>query len=540
MGILDIKKDDLTRLSSDQLAELIFRLAQADVVSRGYSPACVDKLGHNNAPDGGIDIRVKVETSKFDKGFLVKPNTILQSKKSKMPKNKILKEMRSKNDKLRPAISNLAENGGSYIIVSLEDPACLKGHINAMKEAVSDDQNKDNIDLQFFGLSKLHQWLDKHLSVVFWLKSELGQDCSGWYPYGLWSNPYEGDDDSFISAPGISVQLLGGQGWEMSIEDAFEPMCKIIRSSYKITRIIGLSGVGKTRIVQAIFDKTLNENAIDRKKAIYTDIDTKPVFSAHNMLDRLIAEDRKAIMIVDNCPPDFHSSLASKVSTSNSKISLITIDYDIKDDLPDMTEVIKIKIDKTKIAEKLLLRRFSYIEKDKIKRIVELAGGNIKVSLAIANRSQQDEIRLELSDENLLDRILLQRNKYNDDLREQSKVLSLVYSFSDDDSELKILGSICGYTEDSLRRTIKKLKTHGVIQDRSNYQTIFPDAIANRLAALEIKTHRIEILYNIFKESDNDRLSKSFASRLKIMRGNGLIKDHDIINIPEELRLLLE
>lgn len=48
-------------------------------------------------------------------------------------------------------------------------------------------------------------------------------------------------------------------------------------------------------------------------------------------------------MILDNCPSELHSLLASKVSTSGNKVSLVTIEYDIRDDKPQTTEVIHIE-----------------------------------------------------------------------------------------------------------------------------------------------------------------------------------------------------
>ncbi|MFM5439033.1 hypothetical protein ACET9K_06115 [Aeromonas enteropelogenes] len=56
MAIFDIEKDDLLRLSDTQLEELIARLAEAEIVAHGHSPAYVHWSGSINAPDGGIDV----------------------------------------------------------------------------------------------------------------------------------------------------------------------------------------------------------------------------------------------------------------------------------------------------------------------------------------------------------------------------------------------------------------------------------------------------------------------------------------------------
>ena len=51
MAIFDIEKDELLRLSDNQLEELIARLAEAEVAFHGHSPAYVSWSGSINAPD---------------------------------------------------------------------------------------------------------------------------------------------------------------------------------------------------------------------------------------------------------------------------------------------------------------------------------------------------------------------------------------------------------------------------------------------------------------------------------------------------------
>ncbi|WP_311396257.1 hypothetical protein, partial [Escherichia coli] len=89
-----------------------------------------------------------------------------------------------------------------------------------------------------------------------------------------------------------------GQGQKLSIEDAINPMRELIRSTKKAIRITGLSGVGKTRIVQALFDESVGSDPLDRTSVIYVDTGADPAPSATAMLERLIVEDRRAIMIL--------------------------------------------------------------------------------------------------------------------------------------------------------------------------------------------------------------------------------------------------
>ncbi|HDR2754261.1 TPA: hypothetical protein QCJ76_002869 [Enterobacter asburiae] len=529
MAIFDIEKDELLRLSDAQLEELIARLAEAEVAIHGHSPACVNWSGSITAPDGGIDIHVQVPVDQLKPGFLVRPDTVFQAKKHKMPKATIEKEMGT-GKALSPIISEQARKQGSYIIVSLGDDCSPSGkadRLKAMRDAAKDDPNKSNLHLDFYDRSKLIQWLRQHPSVMLWVKGKLGQGYSGWQPYGVWSNTPQGVTDTLISAPGVTITLPSGKGQKLKIDEAISPMRELIRSTKKAVRITGLSGVGKTRIVQALFDETVGTDALDRTVAIYVDTGSEPVPSATAMLDKLIAEDRRAIMILDNCPSELHASLASKVSAAGKEVSLITIEYDIRDDKPQTTEVVHIETNGPEVAEQLLIRRFPSIGQNNARRIAEFADGNARVALAIAERVEEGESLALLSDAQLFNRLFEQRNHPDGHLREQAEILSLVYSFSVSSpdaatDELEILGVLSGYSKIQLFKAATKLMERHVVQKRSHWRAILPHAIANKLAASALNSIPVDQLRATFEAPERQRLLMSFAHRL------GLLHSHDV------------
>lgn len=529
MAIFGIEKDELLRLSDTQLEELIARLAEAEVAMHGHSPACVNWSGSITAPDGGIDIHVQIPVDQLKAGFLVRPNTVFQAKKHKMPKAAIEKEMGS-GKALSPIISEQARKQGSYIIVSLGDDCSPSGkseRLKAMREAVKDDLNKSNLHLDFYDRSKLIQWLRQHPSVMLWAKGKLGQGYSGWQPYGAWSNPPQGVTDTLISAPGVTITLPSGKGQKLKIDEAINPMRNLIRSTNKAVRITGLSGVGKTRIVQALFDESIGTDALDRTVAMYVDTGCELVPSATAMLDKLIAEGRRAIMILDNCPSELHASLASKVSAAGREVSLLTIEYDIRDDKPQTTEVIHIETDGPEVAEQLLIRRFPSIGQNNACRIAEFSDGNARVALAIAERGEEGENLALLSDTQLFNRLFEQRNNPDSNLREQAETLSLVYSFSvlstdASTDELEILGELFGYSKNQLFKAVTKLMERHVVQKRSHWRAILPQAIANKLAVSALNSIPVDQLRTTFETSGRQRLLMSFAHRL------GLLHDHAV------------
>lgn len=434
MPIFEVQKDELRNLSDSQLEELVAKLAEAELASNHYSPACVFWSDSIDVPDGGIDVSVDVPVEKLETDFLTRPKTIFQAKKKSMPVNEIRKEM-CPSGHLRSVLSKQAEIRGSYIIVSLSDDCTninmRDDRLKAMRAAMDGDPNKDNIHLDFFDRPKLVQWLRQHPAVVLWVQEILGRRLIGWRAYGRWSNPPFDADDTLIRAPGVSITLPTGKGDKLMIEEAIKQMRELVRSTKKPIRVIGLSGVGKTRIVQSLFDERIGDDALDRTVAIYADAGAAYSPSAVEMLDRLSRENRRAIMVLDNCSSALHATLASEVASTDSQITLITVEYDIRNDEPQSTEVVRIEADGAALAEELLLQRYPKIGSDNAKRISEFAYGNAKVSLVVAERvNNRGESLARLSDASLFDRLFEQKHQPDHDLRSHAQLLALVYSFS--------------------------------------------------------------------------------------------------------------
>src|SRR5882762_8686935 len=115
--MFEITADDIALLNDEDLRSLVGRLCESEMRRRGISPSCVTWGGNQNAGDGGVDVRVALPPHVETEGFIPRPNTGFQVKAEDTPPSRILSEMRP-HGMLRPAIRELVDNSGSYIIVS--------------------------------------------------------------------------------------------------------------------------------------------------------------------------------------------------------------------------------------------------------------------------------------------------------------------------------------------------------------------------------------------------------------------------------------
>jgi hypothetical protein len=112
--MLEISSDDIARLSDEDLRSLVGQLCEAELRAQGLPPSGATWSGDQNAPDGGIDVRVATERTVG--GFLPRANTGFQVKKTDFTPGLIGPEMRPSGE-LRPSIATLIQLGGAYIIV---------------------------------------------------------------------------------------------------------------------------------------------------------------------------------------------------------------------------------------------------------------------------------------------------------------------------------------------------------------------------------------------------------------------------------------
>lgn len=79
-AMFDITPDDISKLNDTDLRELVGRLCEAELVSRGLSAAAVTWGGTQTAKDGGLDVRVTLPPGADVKGFVLRPSTGFQVK----------------------------------------------------------------------------------------------------------------------------------------------------------------------------------------------------------------------------------------------------------------------------------------------------------------------------------------------------------------------------------------------------------------------------------------------------------------------------
>ncbi|MBK0127430.1 hypothetical protein IAE30_27170 [Pantoea sp. S61] len=326
---------------------------------------------------------------------------------------------------------------------------------------------------------------------TLWLRENTGKHYSGWSGYGNWTGPnneagYIVDEKVKFSvsskAPG---EIIGA----LKIIDSVRNRLRVAGASI---RLVGLSGVGKTRFAQALFEPDTGLAPLPQESVFYTDTARNPDPVPAALLEKLVSSGFRAVLIVDNCGSDLHKTLTEQLEKDTGFVSLLTIEYDIREDIPENTDVIIMDAGSDELIKELIKTNYKHIGLNNIHKIADFSGGNARVAIALASAIGRDDDISRLKNRELFHRLFNQRHAAEEGIQRSAEALSLIYSFQleaekGNSEELDCLSRLSGIKYDDLLRSARELKRRGLAQTRGIWMAVLPHPIANGLAQLALE-----------------------------------------------------
>jgi hypothetical protein len=534
MGPFEITKEMVADLSDESLRELLRHLLETEAKAKGIAATGIAVGGNQTAGDGGVDASIAWTGEPKPRAWLPRRTNLFQSKAETMGPAKISKEMR-RNGEPRPIFAKLAKKRGSYIIFSTDDPSAsaYDARITAMRKAIADVPNGDRIALDFYGADRIARWANEHIGIAAWLLEKLGRPRGGWEPHGNWSRAAEPGGPYVLD--GTSRAKVGGA--YLPVGEAVSRIRAHLAVPGNAVRLIGLSGMGKTRLAEALFDERLHGGSeLPRSSAIYADAGLQPAVSPALLAEQLASSRTEAIIVVDNCAQRLHGQLAQIVKRDTSRASLLTIDYDV--DGEGTACLLVTLVDNSEgVLVDLLKQQYPRLSQAERNHLAKFCGGNARIALKIAEASGPGVDLSKLNDSELLDRLFqIERKGADDDARLCAAVASLVYAFyvkdhGDHAAEYPTLAGIAETTPDRFHRAVARFLDWGIVQMRGPQRAVMPEPLANMLAAPFIRQSDPATLIARFSAGPR-RLFASFARRIGQL--------HDVPEAVEIARLLLD
>lgn len=349
--------------------------------------------------------------------------------------------------------------------------------------------------------------------------------------------------------------LLAWEDWELQINTSqryykneiinniVEKIKGGVDDPTKSIRLLGLSGLGKTRILFEAFRASSSPDSINlNSRILYINYSCYSTADYQVIFTRLIREKENRIVIIDNCPSIIHRQLLHFIRHENNTSSLITIDSNPEeieqDKINGVNYIIIKKEDLSSIVDQILKDDFSGLEKDKVEKIKEFSQGIPLMAVLIAESLKNGEKFIgKLDDKELLDNLLGEKGKdirfrtilkscsifnyfgIEGDLKTQLEFIAKdKYITSLDGDDIVLINDFHEACNHFLKREIfeKKGRLIGLRP--------FPLAISLAQEWLESCTsdRLLNVIANIAKLTDPDRksLSEAFAEQMKYLNYN--------------------
>ncbi|QQP97960.1 hypothetical protein [Lysobacter enzymogenes] len=512
----------IAQLNDEQARELLARLCRAELANLGLE-AAVTWSGDQRAADGGVDVRVEAMPVRELPLPLGRSVAVVQVKAENFGPKKIWKEMVIKGA-LRPAIAELAQHGGIYLIASTRDKSAdpgVRSRQATMHKVLTEHGLADQVFFRYLGRRAIADWVERHPSVCLWVRKQVAAPLDGWRGYGAWAHRETDERASFDLGKEPRI-FCPGDSESVSDLQALGAIRRDLRAG-KAVRLVGLSGVGKTRLAQALFDPQIPTEppALPSNWAVYTDAGDGPVPTPQAMLKALGAYDHPAVLIVDNCGQTTHAALVECKHEFAPSLGLLTIEYDIQDGIPEDTRCYHMEGVSAETLRSLLRDRYPQLSDNDLSTVVAASEGNARVAFALASTAEHTQDLASLNDRELFQRLFDQKAGGGDELLRCAQAASLLYSFDGESlevgSEMTVLAEFAGVTPQVFFRHMATIKGRGLLQARGRMRALLPPAVSNRLASQALEETPLGLIKKCLVEDASDRVAASFVHRLSYL-----------------------
>jgi hypothetical protein len=461
-----------------------------------------------NDPDGGLDAYISNEIPeshpwmppgksgwqfKAQRGFSVSEvaNEVLNDEKNA----------------LKPRIKKLLDEQGTYVLVfGGKDyvPADLEEREEKLAETIASmgyPEGKSKI----LSSGQIADWASSLLSVVAYLQPERQnfKDFYEWQKSIVANREFVPDSARQKAITDVRQAIIDNQN----------------KDSATIIRLVGLSGVGKTRLAYECLDA---ENL--REITLYLESPDKLPASRFNVIAQ--NNETRVIFVVDECPHNKFVELAREAESIGGRMTLISLDYDI--DRPRSAQDKHIILDPLDQAasEELIKKTVPNLPENARKKIAEYSEGFPLILIILSlNFNLKPEFLSPTTLDNLgineiLDRIIAGRGESVFELAEVRKTLTAISLFKrlGWDEESSTQGQkICelhGIEWMQARQIVEEQERRKLVVKRGRYRYVTPLPLAINLASKWLSSMDLFSVGKYFDNLPDAETKKAFLERL--------------------------
>ena len=400
------------------------------------------------------------------------------------------RDVLTEGGKVKQMVRQVVADGGHYRMLC-PHPYTQK-QIEARETKIREVLRKagmtlDDDQIDFRDGDQIASWVNHHPSVASWLLEHVQPGLRGpfhsWY---RWAGRAEHKNSPWIE--------------DERLPDLSTFLRKQVTAPRTITRLVGLAGVGKSRLALEALRLTDEDDAIGYSPSdlvLYAVASEASPAAVSTAVQNLADSGTRAIAVIDCCAPELQRILAGMVSRDSSRVSLVTIHDEIPAGQLDQT-TFKVAEAPSPVTEAIINRSLLALRCEDRHRLVRFSRGFPQVAIRSSQLWAESAPLVDAIDDDLVDAFVLGHNPRDRDLLLKSAALLATFGLVGNepplDGELSELASLTdGLTPDSLHAAAQELARRGVVQQRGRYVSLEPRPIAMKLATGQWQRWRQDI-----------------------------------------------
>ncbi|MCS4174582.1 hypothetical protein [Salinibacter ruber] len=485
--LLDVEPETLDRLGGEGLTRILRELVWLELHRHGITHGNSRVPLNINTPDGGIDASVEWEGGPDLAQMEGFPSryTVFQSKATTMGGEACKNELLDGDGELKTRVKEALEQGASYVLFNSDElnDSQESDRIEAMRDAVRDSDAEigpESVDFHVFDASRIVAWARHYPSVVALIRGMTGQPMVN--AFKSWE---EWAQNRRFAAP-------------LALPEEMKVNLKRLRASLleegTVVRIVGLSGLGKTRLaLEALRPPGDAEDNPERAAlsglTLYARQGDLPRHEIIQTVTDLVRRELEAVIVLDDCEIELHDDLAAIVDRPGSKVRLLTLDYELTEgenrgERLELTPESQRPVVRKMLEEAPEANELDEADRDRVEQFAQ--GFPLIAELLLKGWAEEGVRGDTLSDETLVTRMLFGREE-DAERRSMIQCCALFAYFGvkgDVADQLTFIARVVADVDRStLHRECKKFVDRGIMQRRGRVMRVRPLPLALHLAA---------------------------------------------------------
>jgi len=540
--IFEADAEQIARLTSLQLVELMKRLLHAECRLADIPLRAATVPLQITVSDEGEDGRVEWSGGVDNTEYLPARFCVFQAKAQNITEASIRAEIlktdkKSKRRKkkavnLNPAVAAALSKGGAYVVFCSKPFTGRK--IEKLERAIrstikSARRNPSRaVTLAIYDANRIADWVNAHPAVALWLVVlQRRRALAGFMSHTFWARAPEvhevawvADDMPRFAPENVVIEEKERKDKSRNawiFQQAAQAVSEFMAQDIAILRVVGPSGFGKSRFAFELFNRRESvADETDRSALIYADLDI-----AGDEVSKLALEiadaGAPAILVVDECPDEVHTKLASIARRSGSRLRLVTIDVETKVIRAADTLVLRLEPAANQTIASIARLVAPKLSDSEARFIEQLAKGFPKMAVLAADEEGVGAKTLR-SVEQLVDRVVWGRRQRDEEAERAIETLSLfdwVGLTGRVAEEAALVAERLGrMTSSSFIEHVRSFKSRGIVQERGDYAQVTPIPLAASLGVRRLSLIPSEALVQFFTDAP-PRLKDSLLRRLR-------------------------